>query len=199
MLAWILWGCGVVPMEPAQALAETRLPELGVPRSVAASPPLADGFDFPVGPPDATGYYDAQPFGRNTHLGADWNAVTGGHTDLGDPVHVVAHGVVTFAADVGGGWGNVVRVRHRYVDDGVASEVESLYGHLDRVDVAEGEVVRRGGIVGSIGDAHGVYVPHLHFEVRSTVGLPIGPGYAANPTGYLDPTSFIRTHRPDEP
>ncbi|MBL4587064.1 MAG: hypothetical protein JKX84_08430, partial [Flavobacteriales bacterium] len=30
---------------------------------------ISDGFDFPVGPPDAKGYYNAQPFGKNEHLG----------------------------------------------------------------------------------------------------------------------------------
>ena len=33
--------------------------------SIAADAPNADGFDFPVGPPDARGWYDAQPFGKN--------------------------------------------------------------------------------------------------------------------------------------
>jgi len=196
MFAWTLWGCGVAPMEPAQAVAEARLPELGAPAPGPVPPPVADGFDFPVGPPDASGYYDAQPFGRNTHLGADWNAVTGGNTDLGAPVHVVAHGVVTFAADIGGGWGNVVRVRHRYEEEGSLRDVESLYGHLDRVDVAPGEVLERGATVGTIGDAHRNYIAHLHFEVRSVVGLPVGPGYAADSTGYLDPTGFLQAHRP---
>ena len=30
---------------------------------------IVDGFDFPVGKPDAKGYYNAQPFMKNTHLG----------------------------------------------------------------------------------------------------------------------------------
>lgn len=35
---------------------------------------LSDGFDFPVGKPNAKGYIDKQPFGKNFHLGEDWNA-----------------------------------------------------------------------------------------------------------------------------
>ncbi len=38
---------------------------------------IANAFDYPVGKPDAVGYYNAQPFGKNHHLGDDWNAVTG--------------------------------------------------------------------------------------------------------------------------
>ena len=56
-------------------------------RAGAATPPaeqpavpVAAGFDFPVGPPDAQGYYDAQSFGRNRHLGEDWNGNGGGNS-----------------------------------------------------------------------------------------------------------------------
>jgi murein DD-endopeptidase MepM/ murein hydrolase activator NlpD len=158
--------------------------------------PLADGFDFPVGAPHARGYYDAQPFGVNHHLGEDWNGKGGGATDLGDPVHVIGHGVVTFAGDLGGGWGNIVRVVHRYADGGTEQHVESFYAHLDQVFVAEGQQVRRGQRVGTIGDADGVYIPHLHFELRERIGLPHGPGYAERHAGWISPSDFIRRHRP---
>ncbi|MEM8889827.1 MAG: M23 family peptidase, partial [Bacteroidota bacterium] len=36
-------------------------------------------FDYPVGKPDARGYYNAQGFQKNNHLGDDWNANTGGN------------------------------------------------------------------------------------------------------------------------
>src|SRR5258706_15147037 len=72
--------------------------------------PVCDGFDYPVGAPDAVGYHDAQPFGENDHLGNDWNGNGGGDTDLGDPVYAVAAGIVVEARDIGGDWGNVVRV-----------------------------------------------------------------------------------------
>ena len=62
-----------------------------------------DTFAFPVGKGRAKGYYDAQPFGRDNHLGEDWNAVTGGNSDLGQPVTAIAHGYVAEAFDAGGG------------------------------------------------------------------------------------------------
>jgi len=71
---------------------------------------VANQFDYPVGKPDAKGYYNAQKFGVNLHLGEDWNAVTGGNSDLGDPIFSIANGFVDFAEDVGGGWGNVIRI-----------------------------------------------------------------------------------------
>lgn len=152
---------------------------------------VADGFDFPVGPPDAVGYYDAQPFGRNTHLGSDWNGRGGGNSDLGDPVAAIADGRVTEAADLGGGWGRVIRIVHR-VDEGC---VESLYAHLDTIAVEPGAVVRRGDPIGTIGDAHGQYLAHLHLELRDAPGLPLGGGYG-EPVGQLDPTGFVAARRP---
>lgn len=152
------------------------------------------GFDFPVGPPDASGYYDAQPFGANDHLGNDWNGDGGGNTDLGDPVHSIAAGVVRIASDLGGGWGNVVRVVHA-CGEVPGGEVESLYAHLDAIDVREGQRVARGERLGTIGTAGGQYRAHLHLELRARPGLPLGGGYGADTAGYLDPTEFIRRHR----
>jgi murein DD-endopeptidase MepM/ murein hydrolase activator NlpD len=161
--------------------------------AAAAAPPACGGFAMPVGPPDGTGYYNAQPFGTNDHLGDDWNGTCGGDSDLNDPVFAIADGVVTEARDHGGGWGNVVRVAHA-CGDGPGQEVESLYAHLGLIDVAVGQRVRRGQRVGTIGNAGGRYVAHLHLELRAARGLPLGGGYGADRTGYLDPTAFIARH-----
>ncbi|HEU0033942.1 MAG TPA: M23 family metallopeptidase [Kofleriaceae bacterium] len=171
----------------ALVLALTRWDDRALPWPVTDVPPC-DGFDFPVGPPDAIGYYDAQPFGRNDHLGNDWNGNGGGNTDLGDPVFAAASGVVIEAIDIGGDWGNVVRIVH-------ACGVESVYAHLDLVNVVRGATVMRGQLIGTIGTAHGTYPAHLHFELRDRP-LPLGGGYDDDTTGYLDPTAFIRAHRP---
>lgn len=155
------------------------------------TPAVCGGFDFPVGPPDAAGYYDAQPFGANEHLGNDYNGNGGGDTDLGDPVHAIARGEVVLAEDLGGGWGNVVRVVHAC--DGVM--VESIYAHLDKMHVGAGDAIDRGGLVGTIGTAGGQYLAHLHLELRDVIGRPIGGGYGEI-EAHVDPTAFIRAHRP---
>ena len=157
--------------------------------------PLADGFDFPVGAPDGYGYYCAQGFGQNHHLGEDWNGSGGGNTDYGDPVYAIGTGVVSASADLSGGWGNVVRIIHRYEEDDGVREVESLYAHLQDYSVRVGDVVGRGQQIGRIGDADGIYIAHLHFEIRAAAGMPVGPGYARRSHGYLDPTAFIASHR----
>lgn len=151
---------------------------------------VCDAFAFPVGPPDATGYYDAQPFGVNDHLGNDWNGNGGNDTDLGDPVYAASSGVVVEATDHAGGWGNVIRIVH----DCAGQRIESLYAHLDAIEIASGLWVARGQRIGTIGTAGGQYRAHLHFELRDRA-LPLGGGYARDRTGYLDPTAFIRSHR----
>lgn len=155
---------------------------------------VADGFDFPVGKPQAKGYYNAQPFGgARFHLGDDWNGVRGGNTDLGDSVFAVAHGWVASAEDAGEGWGNVVRIVHQLPN---GKRVESLYAHLNEMAVQPHTWIRRGAQVGTIGTANGAYLAHLHLETRHTPDLPLGGGYSMDTTGYVNPTAFIKAHRP---
>lgn len=152
-----------------------------------------DGFDFPVGKPNGKGYYNAQPFMKNDHLGDDWNAVTGGNSDLGDPIYSIANGYVVFAKDIGSGWGKVVRVMHQLND---STYVESLYAHCDTMLVQSNEGVQRGQKIATIGNADGAYYAHLHLEIRDSVEMEVGGGYSSFYTGYVDPTAFIKAHRP---
>ena len=59
-----------------------------------------------------------------------------------------------------------------------------MYAHLQRIDVAIGALMPRGGRVGTVGTANGSYPAHLHFEIRASDGVDIGAGYAMYP---LDP------------
>jgi len=151
-----------------------------------------DGFDFPVGKPDANGYYNAQKFTKNDHLGDDWNGVKGGNSDLGDPIYTIANGYVTFAQDVKGGWGNVIRITHHINS---TTKVESLYAHCDSILITKNQYVKKGQKIATIGTANGIYLAHLHFEIRDSLQMPIGGGYAIDTTGYLNPTRFIKQHR----
>ncbi|UOG58330.1 M23 family metallopeptidase [Leptospira noguchii] len=151
---------------------------------------ISDGFDFPVGKPSAKGYIDKQPFGKNFHLGEDWNAV--GRNDYGDPVYAVSHGIVKFIGDEGPGWGTVIMITHLLPN---GKKINSLYAHLSKINVSKGDRIKKGKMIGRIGDANGRYGPHLHFEMRDDFFLPTGSGYSRNTSGYLNPKVFIRKNR----
>lgn len=153
---------------------------------------IATAFDYPVGKPNAKGYYNAQKFKENNHLGDDWNANTGGNTDLGDSIYAIADGYVVHAFNHKGGWGKVIRIVHKMPNN---RYVESLYAHCDSILVTEKTFVKRGDKIGTIGTADGRYLAHLHFELRNQIGMPLGGGYSENTQGYMDPTQFIKENR----
>lgn len=187
LLIGLISGCGQKEKKPL----ETTKSQSEIIESTL-SPTLVDGFDFPVGKPDAKGYYNAQPFGANDHLGDDWNGTGGGNSDLGDTIYSIANGKVVFAKDIKGGWGNIIRVVHTLGDQ---SQVESLYAHCDKILIQTGSIVKKGEAIGTIGNANGRYLAHLHLELRSTINMPVGEGYSKNTKGYLDPTKFIESNR----
>lgn len=201
-LAFIISSCEVISQTTEKKPLETRPTEAfkDTLSTIFSTRPdfLSDGFDFPVGKPHAQGYYNAQAFGKNAHLGEDWNANTGGNSDLGDPIFAIANGYVSEATDIQGGWGNIIRIIH-CTDTSTSSCNESLYAHCDSVLVSKGDWVKRGDQIGTIGDAHGQYYAHLHFELRHTPHLPLGPGYSSDTTGYVHPTNYIEAHRPVVP
>ena len=107
-----------------------------------SSCPTTKSFDFPVGAPNAKNYYNAQKFGKNHHLGDDWNGKGGGNTDLGDPVYAASDGIVSFSEDIKGGWGNVIRIYHNYGTKQKPAYVESLYAHLYKRLVKTGTIIK---------------------------------------------------------
>lgn len=158
---------------------------------------LADGFDFPVGKPDAEGYYKYRGFWPNGHLGEDWNGKGGGNSDLGDPIYSIGRGVVVLSEDVKVGWGNCVIVRHAYRDaTGKIDMIDSLYAHLLERKVRVNEVVERGQLVGTMGGNNGMYAVHLHFEIRKNLQIGMNRSqFARDYSNYHSPTTFINAHR----
>lgn len=158
---------------------------------------LADGFDYPVGIPDAKGYYKYRGYTSNGHLGEDWNGVGGGDTDLGDPIYSVAHGVVVYSDDVRKGWGNCIIVRHAYRDEsGKVRYVDSQYGHLLKRYVKLHDRVKRGQQIGEMGSNRGMYAAHLHFEMRKELRLGMNrSAWPRDNSCYYHPTNFIKAHR----
>ncbi len=86
------------------------------------------------------------------HLGVDYAAPTG------TAVRSVGDGVVEFAG-VQNGFGNVVFVKHR-------NNHTTVYAHLSRIGVRQGQNVSQGQDLGAVGSTGWATGPHLHFEFR---------------------------------
>jgi murein DD-endopeptidase MepM/ murein hydrolase activator NlpD len=100
-------------------------------------------------------------FGANEfHPGIDFRGT------IGDPVKCTANGTVVFAGKAGG-YGNCVRIKH-------INNIETVYGHLSRIMVHEGEHVTAGNVIGKVGSTGRSTGAHLHYEVRRN-GKPVNP------------------------
>lgn len=91
--------------------------------------------------------------GRNAmHEGLDIAA------KIGNPVFATADGVVQFAGH-NGGYGNSIFVQHKY-------GFQTRYAHLSEIGVKKGQFVKRGDIIGKVGNSGRSTGSHLHYEVR---------------------------------
>lgn len=97
------------------------------------------------------------------HYGLDFAA------PQGTPIYATADGSVTIAGNTGNGYGNYVVINHGY-------GYETLYGHMVRVKVRNGQVVKRGEVIGWVGSTGKSTGPHLHYEVHK-YGQKIDPIY----------------------
>ena len=85
----------------------------------------------------------------------------------GSPVYVTGDGVVEEASFNIGGYGRVVTVNHGF-------GYKTRYAHLNRMYVHEGQRVKRGMLIGTVGTTGKSTGPHLHYEVRYR-GVPVNP------------------------
>ncbi len=186
----------------AADLTPELMPQQLLPGLILLSPeqltrvPEVDGFQSPCGTAHGAMSYDAQPFGSQNptrggqHCGQDLNGIGGENTDLGEPVHAAARGLVVYSGTPGEAWGNVVVLAHRL--PGTQRIIQTLYAHLDRRLVQVGELVGRGARLGTIGTADGRYLAHLHYEAIESLCTEAGmPGYSPQGTmNRLDPASL---------
>jgi murein DD-endopeptidase MepM/ murein hydrolase activator NlpD len=77
----------------------------------------------------------------------------------GTPVTAADRGVVVRAGWNDQGYGRFVVVDHQI-------DYVTLYAHLDRILVSEGDVVGQGQVIGTVGSTGNSTGPHLHFEIR---------------------------------
>jgi hypothetical protein len=152
-------------------------------------------------------WFDANPFGSRYWLGSSWARHTGADLNLDGsggvladkdaPVYAVADGVVIWARYVSPGWKNVIVVEHPV--PGENRVVSGRYAHVGNMRVGEGQTVRRGQQIATIGE----YAPnnyHLHFDLSPDTILKRLPGHwpgddlAAVQHYYTDPMAFIKRY-----
>jgi murein DD-endopeptidase MepM/ murein hydrolase activator NlpD len=103
---------------------------------------------------------------RKLHLGVDFAA------KRGTPVYATADGVIISNDVFGGrGFGKHLTISHGY-------GYHTLYAHMDRVVRRIGQRVKRGDLIGYVGNTGRSTAPHLHYEV-------IRNGQRVNPINYF--------------
>lgn len=108
--------------------------------------------------------------GRRQHRGVDLAG------PMGTPVVATADGVIS-KAEWFSSYGLYVSIEH-------GAELQTRYGHMSRLNVAAGQHVRKGDIIGFIGSTGRSTGPHLHYEVRIA-------GMAVNPIPYMQADEYL--------
>lgn len=124
---------------------------------------------------DPSTYRMSSPFGYRSdpllgytkrHTGMDFACPPG------NPIYATGDGVVVLAKYDHSGYG-----RHVEIDHGFG--YVTRYAHMSRLDVEEGQVVKRGDCIGLSGRSGRITGPHLHYEV-------IYRNNYVNPAFYMD-------------
>lgn len=115
---------------------------------------IASGFGSRIDP-----VYKIQKF----HAGLDFTA------PQGTPIYATADGRIKEANYNEGGFGNHVVINHGY-------GYETLYGHMVRVKARVGQLVKRGEVIGWVGNTGKSTGPHCHYEVHKN-GPAVDPVY----------------------
>ena len=103
----------------------------------------------------ASGYgYRIDPFTkkRRFHYGMDFSA------KKGTPIYATGNGIVQRADNRSSGYGRHIRIDHGF-------GYISLYGHLEKYNVRRGQKVKRGDIIGFVGNTGRSVGPHVHYEI----------------------------------
>ena len=112
----------------------------------------------------ASGYgWRTDPFTktRRKHKGMDFSAPTG------TPIYATSDGKVIRVDGRAPGYGKHIRIDHGF-------GYVTLYGHLSKYNVRRGQEVKRGDVIGFVGNTGRSVAPHLHYEIRKD-GIAVNP------------------------
>ncbi len=129
------------------------------PSAFKITPPWAPGVSHQIlqGYGSGLHQYACRSNGSNDYFALDFNLA------LGEAVMPIADGTILYAGPATGGWsgyGNIVFVEH--IINGV--RYQSLYAHLNSVEVLKGQAVKRNTRIGGAGNS-GTSAVHLHLAV----------------------------------
>ncbi len=111
---------------------------------------------------------------RKMHEGMDFTAKSG------TPIYASGNGTVV-RAERSSSFGNVVYIEHGY-------GYKTVYAHMKKIVTKKGKKVKRGDIIGYVGNTGRSVSPHLHYEVHKN-GRPVNPIYYYY--GNLTPEEFV--------
>lgn len=98
---------------------------------------------------------------RIFHEGMDFTA------PIGTEIYSTGDGVVKKVETSSTGYGKSVTIDHGF-------GYETLYGHMSEFNVKVGDKVKRGNVIGYVGNTGTSTGPHVHYEVRKN-GSPVNP------------------------
>lgn len=87
--------------------------------------------------------------------------------NMGSPVLASAAGQVIYRGYDDTGYGKMVIIDHGY-------SVKTVYAHMSEFRVQKGAYVRRGDVIGLVGNTGKSTGPHLHYEIQIS-GVPVDP------------------------
>ena len=90
---------------------------------------------------------------RKMHYGMDYSA------KVGTEIYATGDGIVSKVKRSKRGYGNYVKINHGF-------GYETLYAHMSKYIVKKGQKVKRGEVIGYVGNTGISTAPHLHYEVR---------------------------------
>jgi murein DD-endopeptidase MepM/ murein hydrolase activator NlpD len=101
---------------------------------------------------------------RKMHEGMDFTA------SIGTPIYATANGTVIKSTYATGGYGKHVIIKHGEFG------YQTLYAHMNQINVTKNQLVKRGEIIGYVGNTGLSVGPHLHYEVHKD-GHKLNPSY----------------------
>jgi len=144
----------------------------------------------PVNGPLTQGYgytkFARTHYKQHRHNGIDIGA------PIGTPIRAAEEGKVIAIGNQdkycwGGAYGKFVAIEH-------PNNLITLYAHLARQIVKEGDIIKRGQVIGYVGNTGYSTGPHLHFGVYAGPTFYIGPSTSCGPMPYggdLNPLDYI--------